>query len=285
MAKAESLQTSRKFKKTLIGEIPVDWALVKLGEVCEVIGGSTPSTRKKDYWSGNISWAVPTDITSLRGNIISKTKRTITEEGLKHCGAKLLPEGSLLLTSRATIGECAVNSSPMATNQGFANLVCSNNIYNWYLFHQVRFIKRHLERFANGSTFQEISKKNIKNFEIPLPPFAEQQKIAEILSVVDSAIETMDGIIQKTETLKKGLMQHLLSGGIGHTALIKIKAGVSPESWAGLESSEVFKVVIICIDKEIDKAIAIKNNLDSLKSGLMRVLLTGKVRVKTGPYV
>lgn len=202
----------KKFKKTKIGEIPVNWEVERIGDICEIVGGSTPSTNIKKYWSGNIPWAVPTDITKLKSGVISNTEKRITEKGLSICAAKLLPEGSILLTSRATIGECAINSTPMATNQGFASLICKENVYNWFIFYRIIFMRKQLEMLAGGSTFKEISKKSIRAIKIPLPRLHEQKRIAEILSSVDTQIKKEIAHKERLENIKKGLMQVLLTG-------------------------------------------------------------------------
>lgn len=231
MAQVKSLQTGIKFKDTPIGKIPVDWEARKLGDVCEVIGGSTPSTAIKEYWDGDILWATPTDITKLEGRTIEETKQKISEKGLKSCAANLLPKGSILMTSRATIGACAINAKPMATNQGFSSLVCSKRAVNWFIYYLVLFFRKELERLGSGSTFKEISKKSVKALYVPLPPLSEQKKIAEILTTVDDAIEETDRIIEKTNELKKGLMQKLLTCGIGHKKFKKTEIGKIPEEW------------------------------------------------------
>ena len=203
-----------KFKKTEIGEIPVDWELVKLGDYCEIFGGSTPSTKKPEYWNGDIAWAVPTDITKLKKNIIENTEKNITEKGLANSAAKILPSGSILLTSRATIGECAINSRPMATNQGFANLVCRKDIYNWFLLYRLKFIRKELESLSSGSTFREISKRSIREMRVPLPPFIEQKKIADILSGIDKKVDHEVSLKADLTEIKDGLMDKLLTGKI-----------------------------------------------------------------------
>ena len=164
-----SLKTGIKNKNTPIGKIPVDWEAGRLEDVCNVIGGSTPSTSKKEFWGGDIPFATPTDITNLSGREISDTGQKITLEGLSSCGTKLLPVGSILLTSRATIGACAINTKPMATNQGFANLVCNEKAFNWFIFYMMTLLKSELERLGSGSTFREVSKRNIRSLILPLP--------------------------------------------------------------------------------------------------------------------
>lgn len=114
------------YKLTEIGEILEEWEVVRLGDedICEVVSGGTPSTNVKEYWSGTIPFVIPTDVTNLKNNFLEKTATYITELGLKNSSAKLIPEGAILLTSRATIGFCAINKVPVTTNQGFATLIC-----------------------------------------------------------------------------------------------------------------------------------------------------------------
>jgi len=239
MSPVDSLRTETKFKKTEIGEIPIDWELIRLGDYCEVFGGSTPSTKKPEYWNGDIPWAVPSDITKLKRNVIENTEKKITEEGLANSAAKILPIGSILLTSRAAIGECAINSRPMATNQGLANLVCRKDLYNWFLLYRLKLMRKELESLSSGSTFREISKRSVRELKIPFPPFSEQKRIADILLSVDEAIEKKKEIIEKTKKLKKGLMQELLIRGIGHTKFKKTEIGVIPMDWEVVQIKDV----------------------------------------------
>jgi type I restriction enzyme S subunit len=238
-----SLKTGIKYKDTPIGKIPVDWEVVKLEDICQVIGGSTPSTTRKEYWGGDMPFVTPTDITNLKGKEISDTEQKITLEGLSSCGTKLLPVGSILLTSRATIGACAINTKPMATNQGFANLVCNEKAFNWFIFYMMTLLKSELERLGSGSTFKEVSKRNIRSLFLPLPPLSEQKRIAEILTTVDEAIEKTSQIIEKTKEAKKGLMQRLLARGIGHKKFKKTEIGEIPEEWEVRKIEEIGEVV------------------------------------------
>ena len=207
------MTTKPGYKQTEIGEIPQNWKIVKLGEITEIVGGSTPSTNNSDYWDGEIPFVTPTDITNLNDkNYLDITSRYITEKGSSSISAKLMPPGSVLMTSRATIGFAAINKVHVVTNQGFANLICNENVDNIYLLYLIRFMKKQIERLANGSTFLEINKTTLRKVLISLPSYTEQQKIALILSCVDETIEK--NILQKKqlESVKKGLMQVLLTG-------------------------------------------------------------------------
>jgi type I restriction enzyme S subunit len=202
-----------RFNGTEIGVIPNDWRMSRLGEVCEVVGGGTPSTKKREFWDGDIPWATPTDITSLASNTIDKTEKEITQEGLTQSAAKLMPVGSILLTTRATIGECAINVVPMATNQCFINLICKN-ASNWFIFHYLRHIKGEMIRLASGSTLKEISKQSIRTLSVPIPSLKEQEKVAEILNSIDAEIEHAILYQENLGGLKHVLMRVLLTGKV-----------------------------------------------------------------------
>ncbi|MGB9167418.1 MAG: restriction endonuclease subunit S [Nitrososphaeraceae archaeon] len=209
------MQQIQKYKKAELGEIPEEWTVKRFSDIGDVIGGGTPDTTKKDYWeNGNIAWAVPTDLTGLNKNYIDKTERYITEKGLNNSAAKLLPVGTVLITSRATIGQCTITKIPITTNQGFQSIICNNENDNIFILYTIKFNKEKLVRKSHGTTFLEISKNNIKNLKVPIPPIKEQQKIASILSNIDSQIQKQQEYRIKLETLKKGLMQQLLTGKI-----------------------------------------------------------------------
>ncbi|QUH31391.1 restriction endonuclease subunit S [Vallitalea guaymasensis] len=201
-----------EFKKTEVGEIPVEWEVKKLREVSEVVSGGTPSTNKQTFWlDGNIPWATPTDITS-RSKYIRETNKNITYDGLKNSSANLLPVGSILMTSRATIGEKSINTVPIATNQGFKSFVCKQSLNNEFLYYLIDTLIPRLINLSSGSTFLEISKKEVENMKIQYPPLKEQIKIGGILLVIDDEIEEYNNKKEKLQYLKKGLMQQLLTG-------------------------------------------------------------------------
>ena len=151
---------------------PEGWNRRKLDDVAELIGGTTPSKAVFDYWDGEIPWATPSDITSLSASekYIYNTSSKITKLALEETSVRLLNPGSVLMTSRATIGEVVINMVPMATNQGFCNFIPNSSIHAEYLSNWLKFSKNRLESLAAGSTYLEISKKTLKNIEIDLPP-------------------------------------------------------------------------------------------------------------------
>ncbi len=189
--------------------LPLNWQRVRLGDIAEIIGGGTPSTQVTSFWNGSINWFTPTEIGITK--YVYKSQRTITLLGLKKSSAKLLPIGTILLTSRASIGDCAILKVVATTNQGFQSLIPLEKINNEFLYYLMLTLKNKLLKLASGSTFLEVSPNKIKNLLIPLPPLNEQIAIANILSDVDHYLYTLDALILKKESVKKALSFELLS--------------------------------------------------------------------------
>ena len=192
-------------------KIPEGWSVKKLGELGDIVSGGTPDTNNSDYWDGTVLWLTPSEVSALSNRFITTTIRKITNKGLKQSSAKLLPINSLIICTRATIGDCCINKAPMCTNQGFKNIIVKNNDVN-FLYYLVTKNKKELIRKACGSTFLEISKKDIENLKFAIPSLPEQEKIAEILSCWDDGIEKLSALIEKKKIQKKALMQQLLTG-------------------------------------------------------------------------
>jgi type I restriction enzyme S subunit len=198
-----------KFKQTDIGLIPEDWEVKKLREITDVVGGGTPDTFIKKYWNGNINWFTPTEIGINKYTF--ESIRKIAEEGLKNSSARILPVGTILLTSRAGIGDLSILQIEGCTNQGFQSLIPKKWINNEFLYYLMITLKNVLIKNAGGSTFLEISPNRIKEIRIPLPPLPEQKAISEVLSDTDSLIQSIEKRIAKKRMIKQGAMQKLLS--------------------------------------------------------------------------
>jgi type I restriction enzyme, S subunit len=182
------------------------WKEKKLSDFGEIIGGGTPDTLTLSYWKGDILWFTPTEIKS---KYIDKSLRTITESGLKQSSAKLLPPGTLLVSSRATVGDVGIALNPCSTNQGFQSIVVNENNYNEFLYYWIIRNKKEFLRKASGSTFLEINKTEVSKLKIKRPSKDEQIKIASFLSSIDVNIELLKTQIEKAETFKKGLLQKM----------------------------------------------------------------------------
>ena len=153
---------------------------VRLGDICQVVSGATPKTSVDEYWNGEINWVTPADLSKLSGAYISETPRKITKAGFNSCATNLLPENSVLLSSRAPIGHVAINTVPMATNQGFKSLIPGDQILPKFLYYWLIDHKEYLQSLGVGATFKELSKKTVENIKLDLPPLEEQAKQVEI---------------------------------------------------------------------------------------------------------
>lgn len=166
------------------------WTNVKLSDIGSIIGGATPSTSKESYYGGDVPWITPKDLSSFHDRYIERGERNITQEGLESCSAQLLPVGSVLFSSRAPIGYVAIAKNPVATNQGFKSIVPdSEKADSLFLYYLLRNNKDNIEALGSGTTFKEVSGATMKNFEVTLPPLAEQKRIAAILGALDDKIE------------------------------------------------------------------------------------------------
>jgi type I restriction enzyme S subunit len=218
--------------KKEINILPENWSMAKMYDTGLIVSGGTPDTSKPEYWDGEISWCTPTDITSLKGaRYIRNTTRRITEAGLKNSSASVLPTQSLVVCTRATIGDCAINISPLTTNQGFKAIIPNQNWSVEFLYYLMVSMKKKLTKLSSGSTFLELSKRAFENIDIQSPPLFEQKKIAEILFAIDDKIDLINIQIAETEKLKNGLMHTLLTKGIGHTKFKNSELGEIPENW------------------------------------------------------
>ena len=198
------------YEKTSFGIFPCDWENKKFQQICDIFSGGTPNTNVREYWDGDIPWCVPTDITS-NSKYIWQTERNITRFGLDNSSSIVMPENSILMCSRATIGPRCINKVPMATNQGFKNLVCKKGYEYEFIYYYIDILLKNLLKKSNGSTFLELSKSELEKSECVVPNNKEQSRIAEILTQWDKAIELQEKYIKQLELRKKALMQRLLT--------------------------------------------------------------------------
>ena len=191
-----------------------EWVAKPLGRVADIKSGGTPSTSQPHFWNGDVPWCTPTDITALRGRkYLTNAARTISATGLQASSAEVIAPRSLIMTSRATIGECAINLVPMTTNQGFKNLVPFAEIDVEFLYYLMTTQKSGLIALCGGSTFLEIGKKQLIAYEVKLPQaLPEQAAIATILSDMDTELTALEARRDKTRSLKQAMMQELLTG-------------------------------------------------------------------------
>ena len=247
-------------KQTEIGMIPDDWEVVNVGDCTDILNGGTPSTNIPDYWNGDIVWVTPSDITKQKSKYLTHSEKTITNEGIRHSSAVLLPQGTILLCSRATIGDLTIAGKQVATNQGFKNLICKKKVNNEFLYYALQMLKPKMREQAFGSTFLEISKSALSRIQFSLPPLPEQKKIAEVLSDMDNLIETVSTLIEKKKMIRTGTLQKLLT---------------PKADWVEKKLGEIFN---------IHKGIGLsKEKLSS--NGIYRCLLYGELFTKYGRII
>ena len=190
-----------------------EWVEKRLGEIGNFVGGGTPSTSVDIYWGGDIDWYTPAEIGDLK--YVSCSERKITREGLVNSSARLLPVGTILLTTRASIGLRAILQREAATNQGFQSLVVNEKSDSEFMYYFLSTVVDEMESRASGSTFLEISSSKLKEIPIILPPtLFEQKAIAKVLSEMDEGIEALEKKLKKVEAIKEGMMQDLLTGKV-----------------------------------------------------------------------
>jgi type I restriction enzyme S subunit len=189
------------------------WIETSLGEVAEVVGGGTPSTTVPEYWNGDIVWLTPTEITAQDGRVITDSIRKISKAGFKNSGAQMLPKESVILTSRASVGYVALSGIELCTNQGFQSLIPKRSVMAKFLMYWIQQNKAEFESRSAGSTFKEISKSNVKSIKLALPPYAEQKRIVDLISSVDSYIEALHKELNSAKIFRNALLHELLTAG------------------------------------------------------------------------
>ena len=202
----QQLLTGKKRLSGFNGE----WKKVKLGSIAEIVGGGTPNTNISHYWNGGIPWFTPTEIGKTK--YVSESKKTISAHGQNNSSAKILPKGTILFTSRATIGAKAILTVEATTNQGFQSLIVHNNNNNEFIYYYLDIILKNIKQKASGSTFTEISAESLRKIEIIIPPKEEQNAIASIFINADKEIELVNEKLASLQSQKRGLMQQLLTG-------------------------------------------------------------------------
>ena len=243
-----------------IEDIPAHWEPKRLGHVSTIFKGGTPKRNVDKYFQGDLPWARPVDITALQGALyIHDTEIHISEEALENSAARRLPPGTVLLTSRATIGETAITTVPMATNQGFANFVCHEQLLNIYLVYYLQAIKDLLISLGSGSTYLEVTKGTLVGVRIPLPPLSEQTQIANFLDrkteQIDELIRIKERRIELLQEQRTALINQAVTKGLDPNVEMKPSGvewiGEIPAHWEVKRLKYVTKILPSNVDKHI----------------------------------
>ncbi|MFS0832119.1 restriction endonuclease subunit S [Arthrobacter sp. 1P04PC] len=181
-----------------------------LSSVARIVSGGTPKTGEASFWNGDVPWATPKDLSGLESVEIRSTPRLITEAGLRNSSAELLPENSVLFSSRAPIGLLAINTTPMATNQGFKSFVPDpERLDSRYLYRWLEANRARLQNMGVGATFKEVSKAIVSRLLIPLPSLDEQRRIAAILDKADELRTKRRKALADLDTLTQSIFDSM----------------------------------------------------------------------------
>ena len=193
-----------------------------ISKLATIVGGGTPDTTVQEYWNGGIQWFTPSEIGKKK--YADKSERTISQEGLNNSCAKLLPINTILLSTRATIGESSIAKVECCTNQGFQSLIANEKIVCYeYMYYLVATLKKELIRKSCGSTFLEISANEVRKIKTFVPSLDEQSKVSSLLSLIDDRIATQIKIIEKLESLIRGLITDVNSGRIAQCKSVYLR--------------------------------------------------------------
>ncbi len=187
-----------------LGDIPAHWEVRRVKKAFRrIVGGSTPGSSEAAYWNGDLVWVTPTDIGTVTR--LRDSQRRITKKGFDSCSTELVPVGSLVVTSRAPVGNVALAEVPLCTNQGCKALIPERQVINSIYGYQVfEILQDELQSLANGTTFTEISTSNLGNVLLPIPPLPEQAAIAEYLDKATADIDTaIDSTHRKIELMRE----------------------------------------------------------------------------------
>lgn len=227
-----------EYKETSLGKIPEDWDIFRIKELVKTYAGGTPLRSKKSYYGGNILWVKSGEVDQKK---IFDTEEKITPDGFKNSSAKLVPKKSVLIAMYgATAGKIGIMEVEGTTNQAVLALPPNDSKYHHeFLYYMLSFNTQRFIGITQGTGQPNLSKQIIDNVKIMLPPRPEQQKIAEILTTIDKTIQKSDEIIAKTNRMKTGMMQKLLSNGIGHEEFKDTPIGSIPFEWKILELKNI----------------------------------------------
>lgn len=192
--------------------LPEGWEVKKVADAFDILGGGTPSTKMPEFWDGDVNWFTPSDITAARGMFLSASSDKITKKGYENSSAKLFPAYSVMMTSRATIGEVGINTLPATTNQGFIMCLPNEQIPYQYLYFWVYFNKETFEMLASGSTFLEITKGTFKKIDFLVPSADTMAQYVNLSAPIFFQIETLQSQNTQLRQIRDRLLPRLISG-------------------------------------------------------------------------
>jgi type I restriction enzyme S subunit len=247
------------------------WVRMPTKFAFSILNGSTPSSSEVSYWNGDIFWATPEDIGAMSGKVLRDTRRKITEAGYQNSGTRLAPPGSIVLTTRAPVGNLAIAGIPLCTNQGCKTLVPNDAVDASFAYYQFQARRNELEMLAAGTTFQELSSEKLSALELWLPPLADQRAIAAYLDVqtakLDELIATKQYLLDLLAEKRQALITHAVTRGLDPAAPLCDSGvpwlGKIPAHW----EMTTLRRVLSSMDYGISESVGINGNVAILRMG------------------
>jgi type I restriction enzyme S subunit len=224
--------------------------LVSVSEICKISLGGTPKTDIKDFWGGPVKWATAKDIVNNQGRYITSTERTISLSGVDNSNAKIFPKGTIVVTSRGTVGAISILGIPMSFNQTCYGLSTDDKVNSLFLYYALRNSIEKMLSLSYGTVFQTITIKTFQELKIPLPTIEEQQAIAKILSDLDEKIELNNQMNNTLEDIAQAIFKRWFidfefpnengdpyksSGG----EMVESELGMIPKGWEIVSLSNI----------------------------------------------
>lgn len=227
----------------MLNNAPDEWKLCQLSDVIKSVhGGGTPDKSKSEYWGGDIFWASVKDIVTFNPH---STQDCITQAGLEASSSKIVPAGTLIVCTRMAVGIGRVYTTDVAINQDLKAIIPNERITRDFLYFWLEFMHDYFKVIATGTTVKGLRQNLLTGAQIKLPPLPEQERISKILSSVDDSIRATEAVIAQVERVKHGLMEGLLTGGLGSKAIAR---GTVPEGWV-VQSIDDWKIALIDGDR------------------------------------
>lgn len=221
------------------------WPTKPLEQIAELYGGSTPSRDTPAFWGGDIYWVTPTDLPMPDEGIsvVSKTKNRITQAGLDNSSATVVPKGTVLFSSRATIGKVAIADVPLTTNQGFANFVPHPEVTSHFLAYALWFYREDIARLSSSTTFREVSRSTLRKYHLPVPPLAEQERIVNLLDEADELRTLRTKSDRRTAAIIPSLFHEMFGRHIKLPPVLGLLEETSaPKGWAWSRLTDVARL-------------------------------------------
>ncbi|EOV9630876.1 restriction endonuclease subunit S [Atlantibacter hermannii] len=239
MAKYKAYPEYKDSGVDFLGLVPNEWSIKSLKNIVMIFNGSTPKSGVEEYWDGDVNWITPTDLSQKSGVYLTDSQRKITKKGLDSCGTSLVPENTVILSTRAPIGSLAITGTQSCTNQGCKSLVAKYKESSLFLYYYLSISTSPLKNLGRGSTFLELSTEDLASFKVPMPNVG----IGTIVSFLDHETAKIDSLIDKQQQLiellkekRQAVISHAVTKGLNPDVPMKDSGvewlGEVPEHWS-----------------------------------------------------